>query len=84
MALFGRTAKDWRDANPNEKGNIRDQANASQLVCLANLENLNALFINEGMSQPLRLQKLNRIAIEQMEILTGEYSRRLLGEGETK
>jgi len=84
MALFGKTAKDWRDANPNEKGNIRDQANASQLVCLANLENLNALFINEGMPQPLRLQKLNRIAIEQMEILTGEYSRRLLGERETK
>jgi len=84
MALFGMTAKDWRDANPSEKGNIRDQANASQLVCLANLENLNALFINEAMSQPERLQKLNRIAIEQMEILTGEYSRRLLGEGETK
>lgn len=84
MALFGRTAKDWRDANPNEKGNIRDQANASQLVCLANLENLNALFINEAMQQPERLQKLNRIAIEQMEILTSEHSRRLLGEGETK
>jgi KilA-N domain len=84
MALFGKTAKDWRDANPGEKGNIRDQANASQLVCLANLENLNALFINEGMPQPLRLQKLNRIAIEQMQILTNEYSRRLLGEGETK
>jgi len=83
MALFGMTAKDWRDANPNEKGNIRDQANASQLVCLANLENLNALFINEAMPQPLRLQKLNRIAIEQMEILTSEYSRRLLGEAET-
>jgi hypothetical protein len=84
MALFGKTAKDWRDANPNEKGNIRDQANASQLVCLANLENLNALFISEAMQQPLRLQKLNRIAIEQMEILTSEYSRRLLGEGETQ
>ena len=84
MALFGKTAKDWRDANPNEKGNIRDQANASQLVCLANLENLNALFISEAMHQPLRLQKLNRIAIEQMEILTSEYSRRLLGEGETQ
>ena len=84
MALFGKTAKDWRDANPNEKGNIRDQANASQLVCLANLENLNALFISEAMEQPLRLQKLNRIAIEQMEILTSEYSRRLLGEGETQ
>ena len=84
MALFGKTAKDWRDANPNEKGNIRDQANASQLVCLANLENLNALFISEAMQQPLRLQKLNRIAIEQMEILTSEYSRRRLGEGETQ
>ncbi len=84
MALFGRTSKDWRDANPNEKGNIRDQANASQLVCLANLENLNALFISEAMPQPERLQKLNRIAIEQMEILTSEHSRRLLGEGETK
>jgi hypothetical protein len=82
MALFGMTAKDWRDANPSEKGNIRDQANASQLVCLANLENLNALFISEAMQQTLRLQKLNRIAIEQMEILTGGYSRRLLGEAE--
>jgi hypothetical protein len=81
MALFGMTAKDWRDANPSEKGNIRDQANASQLVCLANLENLNALFISEAMQQPERLKKLNRIAIEQMEILTAEYSRQLLGEG---
>ena len=72
MALFGMTAKDWRDANPGEKGNIRDQANASQLVCLANLENLNALFINEGMEQPERLKRLNRIAIEQMEILTSD------------
>ena len=81
MALFGMTAKDWRDANPGEKGNIRDQANASQLVCLANLENLNALFISEAMPQPLRLQKLNRIAIEQMGILTSEHNRRLLGEG---
>jgi len=79
MALFGMTAKDWREANPGEKGNIRDQANSSQLVCLANLENLNALFINEGMAQPERLKKLNRIAIEQMEILTSEYSRGLLG-----
>jgi len=72
MALFGQTAKEWREANPGEKGNIRDQANASQLVCLANLENLNALFINEGMDQPERLKKLNRIAIEQMEILTSD------------
>lgn len=81
MALFGMTAKDWRDANPSEKGNIRDQANASQLVCLANLENLNALFISEAMQQTERLKKLNRIAIEQMEILTAEYSRQLLREG---
>jgi hypothetical protein len=84
MALFGRTAKDWREANPDVNGNIRDQANASQLVCLANLENLNALFINEGMPQPERLKKLNRIAIEQMEILTSEHSRRPLGKGELK
>ncbi len=84
MALFGQAAKDWRDANPGEKGNVRDQANASQLVCLANLENLNALFINEEMPQPLRLQKLNRIAIEQMEILTSEYSQALLGGGKAK
>jgi hypothetical protein len=81
MALFGQTAKQWRDENPGEKGNIRDYANVSQLVCLANLENLNALFIHEAMPQPERLQKLNRIAIEQMEILTSEHSRRLLGEG---
>jgi hypothetical protein len=72
MALFGMTAKQWREANPGEKGNVRDQANAAQLVCLVNLENLNALFIREGMEQPERLKKLNRIAIEQMEILTSD------------
>ncbi|WP_045220908.1 KilA-N domain-containing protein [Desulfonatronum thioautotrophicum] len=74
MALFGMTAKEWRDANPKKKGNIRDQANAAQLVCLANLENLNALFIREGIEQPERLRKLNRIAIDQMEILTVDRS----------
>ena len=83
MALFGLTAMEWRDANPNEKGNIRDQANASQLVCLANLENLNALFINEGMAQPERLKKLNRIAIEQMEILTSDHNLRRLEGGKS-
>jgi hypothetical protein len=72
MALFGMTAKEWRHANPGDKGNIRDHANAAQLVCLVNLENLNALFINEGMEQTGRLAKLNRIAIEQMRLLTGE------------
>jgi len=80
MALFGKTAREWRDENPGEKGNIRDQANASQLVCLASLENLNALFINEGMAQPERLKKLNQIAIEQMEILTTDRSLRRLDE----
>jgi hypothetical protein len=72
MALFGMTAKQWRNANPAEKGNIRDFANAAQLVCLSNLENLNALFISEGHSQPNRLEKLNRIAIRQMELLTDD------------
>ena len=69
MALFGKTAQQWRKENPEEKGNIRDYANVSQLVCLANLENLNAVFINEGYEQPIRLKKLNEIAISQMKIL---------------
>jgi hypothetical protein len=72
MSLFGQTAKAWRDANPDKKGNIRDYANVSQLVCLSNLENLNALFITEGMPQPERLMKLNRIAIQQMKLLTDD------------
>jgi len=70
MALFGMTAKEWRDKNPDSKGNIRDYANAAQLVCLSNMENLNALFIKEGLSQAERLQKLNHIAISQMRLLT--------------
>ena len=70
MALFGMTAKEWRDENPDLKGNIRDYADISQLVCLSNLENLNAVFINEGMKQSDRLEKLNSIAIEQMKILS--------------
>ena len=70
MALFGMTAKEWREENPNLKGNIRDYADISQLVCLSNLENLNAVFINEGMKQSDRLEKLNSIAIEQMKILS--------------
>ena len=69
VSLFGITAKEWRDENPGFKGNIRDYADISQLVCLSNLENLNAVFINEGMSQSERLEKLNSIAIEQMKIL---------------
>ncbi|MBW2655147.1 MAG: KilA-N domain-containing protein [Deltaproteobacteria bacterium] len=69
VALFGKTAKQWRDKNPDQKGNIRDYANVSQLICLSNLENLNALFINEGISQSERLTKLNKIAIQQMRLL---------------
>lgn len=73
MALFGMTAKEWRDAHPNLKGNIRDYANVSQLVCLSNLENLNAVFISEGISQAERLAKLNAIAISQMKVLTEDH-----------
>ena len=73
MALFGMTAKQWRDSHPELQGNIRDYANVSQLVCLSNLENLNAVFISEGMSQAERLAKLNAIAISQMEILTQDH-----------
>ena len=69
MALFGTTAKSWREANSDLKGNIRDYANVSQLVCLSNLESLNAVFINEGMPQTERLAKLNAVAISQMKIL---------------
>ena len=78
MALFGKTAKQWRDENPNEKGNMRDYANVSQLVCLVNLENLNAVFINEGYEQNERLKKLNQIAIQQMKILVQDQSVKLL------
>ncbi len=72
MALFGMTAKEWRNGHPGEKGNIRDFANVSQLVCLSNLENLNALFIREKASQQERLCKLNQIAIQQMKLLTND------------
>ena len=85
MALFGMTAKQWRDTHPNQKGNIRDYASISQLVCLSNLENLNAMFINEGLPQQERLKKLNAIAISQMKILTQDHQVELLAEhdGET-
>lgn len=72
MALFGRTAAQWRAVNPGEKGNIRDQATSAQLVCLSNLENLNALFISQGMAQPERLVRLNQMAIHQMKRLTAD------------
>ncbi len=79
MALFGKAARQWRDENPDKKGNIRDYANVSQLVCLANLENLNAHFIEEGFTQSDRLVKLNQIAINQMKILINNDSKLLEG-----
>ncbi len=72
MALFGKTAAQWRSENPGEKGNVRDQADSAQLLCLANMENLNAHFIAEGHLQPARLLRLNQIAIQQMRILTAD------------
>lgn len=72
LALFGLTAKEWKNNNPKLEGNIRDYADISQLVCLSNLENLNALFIKEGMDKLERLKRLNIIAIEQMTILTNQ------------
>ena len=69
VALFGMTALEWRDANPDLKGNIRDYAGINELICLSNMESFNAVFISEGLSQRERLIKLNRIAIHQMQIL---------------
>ncbi|MCH7675516.1 KilA-N domain-containing protein [candidate division KSB1 bacterium] len=82
VALFGQTAKEWRENNRGNKGNIRDYANVSQLVCLSNLENLNALFINESLAQKDRLIKLNAIAIQQMKLLTEDRGIRKLKQKE--
>ena len=78
VALFGITAKEWREANPDLKGNIRDYATINQLICLSNMENLNAVFINKGMSQSERLTELNHIAIQQMCVLEEVDNRKLL------
>ena len=69
VAMFGMTAKQWRDLNPEKKGNIRDYATVNELICLSNMENLNAVFIDQGMPQGERLVKLNQIAIQQMHVL---------------
>jgi hypothetical protein len=69
VALFGITAKEWRDNNPGEGGNIRDQASIEQLVVLSNMESINAVLIHQGLSQPDRLIQLNEIAITQMKSL---------------
>jgi len=78
IALFGSTAKEWRKKNPNEKGNIRDYASINELICLSNMENINAVLINDGISQKERLLRLNKIAIQQMTILTEVDGRKLL------
>ena len=78
VALFGVTAKQWREVNPDLKGNIRDYATINELICLSNMENLNAVFINEKMPQKERLIKLNQIAIQQMSILQEVEKRKLL------
>ena len=69
MALFGVTAKEWRNRNKNLEGNIRDHATINELICLSNLENLNSVFINDGLKQSERIVRLNKIAISQMKIL---------------
>ena len=72
VALFGMTAKQWREENPDKKGNMRDYAEVSQLVCLSNLENLNAYLVDSGVSQQERLIELNKAAIRQMKVLVEE------------
>lgn len=78
VALFGLTAKEWKDANPALTGNMRDYASINELICLANIENLNAVFINDGLSQKDRLIKLNQIARHQMNVLYEVENRKLL------
>ena len=78
VAMFGMTAKMWREQHPELKGNIRDYASINELICLSNMENLNAVFIDQGMPQSERLIKLNQIAIQQMKVLEGDDNRSLL------
>ena len=80
VAMFGMTAKQWRETNPELKGNIRDYATINELICLSNMENLNAVFIEQNMTQRERLVKLNQIAIHQMSILESDdnQNRKLL------
>ena len=78
VAMFGMTAKQWRETNPDLKGNIRDYATINELICLSNMENINAVLINDGVSQRERLLKLNRIAIQQMRVLENVNNKNLL------
>lgn len=78
VAMFGMTAKEWRETNPGLKGNIRDYATINELICLSNMESLNAILINDGLSQRERLIKLNQIAIYQMKVLQEKGEQKLL------
>lgn len=79
VALFGQTARDWRDANPGKDGNMRDHATLEQLLVLANLENMNAEFIHMELPQADRLKRVNAIAIRQMQTLTARTAKQLKG-----
>jgi hypothetical protein len=78
VALFGQTARQWRDGNPDKDGNIRDHAALEQLVVLSNLESINALLVHQGMSQSERLMKLNETAINQMKSLLSNKNIKML------
>ena len=78
VALFGMTARQWRESNPDHDGNIRDYASINELICLSNMESMNSVLIEEGLPQPDRLVRLNEMAIRQMEILSGPADRPLL------
>ena len=78
VAMFGITAKQWREANPTLKGNIRDYATINELICLSNMENINAVLIDDGLPQCERLVKLNAVAIQQMRVLMGRDGGELL------
>lgn len=83
VALFGKTAKEWRDENPDKKGNVRDYANVSQLVCLANLETLNAHLVQQKLEPSERIKLLNQTAIQQMRLLTDDNSIKKLEGGKS-
>lgn len=80
VALFGMTAKEWRTKNPDLKGNIREYASINELICLSNMENINAVMINDNIPQKDRLLRLNKIAIQQMTVLVEVQGRKLLKE----
>ena len=82
VAMFGMTVLDWCIVNPDKKGNIRDYATITELICLANMEAINSEYINEQIPQAERLMKLNRIAISQMQILSEVSGRKLLADAQ--